>query len=545
MELKFIYTNIVTAAKSRKKPDDHVLHLLIKLKELESQVEEVSGTVREISDVKGPVKSTSLIKPKELLQRHLYRRIPALGLRVQFQLGTFSDLHEFLRDFLDELPAMPIAPAAPAVNRERIGPTQIRLSLLEGPQHTSKNQDMQSIDIAQHPLLPALYSVYFSSCFYHFQPVNNMPELRDQLARGTADPAFFHSLIAWTAQHIYQCHPDSPQHDLLPVLAKRGYEEARKLLADEAMENPSELTVLTALNLCMYLIMESNFKEQAGILSLMTAMAVQLKMDVEDPDLDRVTAETRRRLRWAIHHIELGVAAYGGRPLTFNISQYTRQFKPVLQPKETEETRLALNFLVEAAEWYSVLLKLPIIDTSLSDIEILDLLAKNLSTIKGFLPRKNEGRYCGQASLKDFSWADLSYATHVWSAVGLIWYNLLQPGPHRPASPPSRWNTPLMLELRKIALKESMLAACNVTALFYEIARRGVWCGQMPISSITITCHIYHYISLHHDNSKYRQAALFHLQNTYRIFHSKPGVRWAQAKGLIKWLKMTIASLRH
>ncbi|KAL1915408.1 uncharacterized protein VTP21DRAFT_6866 [Calcarisporiella thermophila] len=449
------------------------------------------------------------------------------SLRINIMLNNLGDLHEFLRDYLINKPLdtrlasatlkLPLISSTLATHRRldferytpeaapNTHPNNISREL------TSARGVLEHEQLVYNPLANRLFRVYLDPQCFSNHILFERDMLMDQFLRGTLDMAFLCSAMALAAQHAKTFHGDDYSRADLSSLEKTCANVAMGQVRDR-LDDPSEMTVLAAYNLTLYLDAYSA-REAYSYLNLAITLAQPPSLNWESAkESSPACRERRRRLWWLLYILELSFVLYRGKPASALILRDLDECKPSPLSHEGQEVRDTLLYVTRMAEWYTALVKLPGIDFAGSDEEVLDAMASITTTVGSLLSR-------AEASLETRSSLDCFFEMMYWGAWAKTWFELLEPRCSKPSS--ERLDTPIMRTLRAVALDESAKAAGKITLRLCDMVKHDLGCNPLAMGASMLACRIHFYSAHHHPNPAIRRSSFHHLVDAYRAMRSR------------------------
>ncbi|KAL1918544.1 uncharacterized protein VTP21DRAFT_3204 [Calcarisporiella thermophila] len=330
------------------------------------------------------------------------------------------------------------------------------------------------------------------------------------------------------------------------ILQEHCYQEALTWLGDQHDEPESPLSVLAALNLSVYCMLDMRISESRTLLAHAVLMEQYLELGGKWNAHDAMQMETKKRLKLSLMCWDFATTLYCGSIPLMPVPSDLSEYRPAFFPHEDAETRRSLELLMTGAAGYTRLFKLPNIDWRASDAEILSILFLLSQGFMRAFPRlleagldfgyseeKDVWRQSGGKGISAFTSADLSYYTHVCSVMCQVWLNFLEP---KVLPPPNRFNTPIMRELQVTALDACVPVARWISNIFLEIASRKLWCGQSPCHANFVACRAHRLIALHHWRREARQNSLLFLIKMRHVFKCEPVRFMTVAASVSHWL---------
>ncbi|KAL1925537.1 uncharacterized protein VTP21DRAFT_420 [Calcarisporiella thermophila] len=257
-----------------------------------------------------------------------------------------------------------------------------------------------------------LLHVYDSACF-HFHQIPNRSQL---LKDNNSENDLTASAIAWAAIHVFLYHQDTIYGEKLLVLGESLYTTA-KCRIQKMFDEPSEVQVLAAFNLCAYLFQLSRYNECYHQLSmtLIMARAINLEHGYGQQDVGKLGTLSRRRLWEALQRFELYLIHIYPLPQLI-YPKGNPPYPPVLpDSREDKETKAAFLHNVRLHQFARELSYLPEIDLSAPDNKIFSSLVEIISTIRRHFPqnfRYTEKDECSTIN----NGSDSILVVHIWMA---------------------------------------------------------------------------------------------------------------------------------
>ncbi|KAL1922561.1 uncharacterized protein VTP21DRAFT_10100 [Calcarisporiella thermophila] len=432
-------------------------------------------------------------------------------LRFQARLSSLGDLLRLFRLHDIEVkssPSIPLTTAnSTALNGQPQGNSVKRCSILLrfdlGFQNSRKTSSLNRLSEGEGAsLLPPkladfLIHVYASDCFYMFQHPDRAGFLDRYYARAIP-PALLHPALAWAAVHVTSTHFRSPYRRKMRKITAYLLEEARAALAD-AFDLPAEDTVLGLLTMCICESERDNNATAFKYLWHAVVMARVLQMDREQGK--SAMAEVRRRIWYALCLCDILATVTGSMESLIPLEVISSSTPPRVVSDESAEAEFLLWNLVHGVGFLVQILDIPDLDFTMSDAEIINSL-KRVSTL--LQQRYDEGsRLAKEERFSPHPWISIILQTEFYSSWGQLWRRFLEA-----EVPPDRFDTPLMGELRSVALQESIKAVEGFSVGLRQVADLRSLCRlvQLDVHARDI-CRLHRCITKHHPDPLVRKRS--------------------------------------
>ncbi|KAL1920802.1 uncharacterized protein VTP21DRAFT_11437 [Calcarisporiella thermophila] len=332
-------------------------------------------------------------------------------------------------------------------------------------------------------IMDFLFNLYAATkCVYLFHHPSHSV-LLERYYQNKLHPLLIHSGIAWGAVHFLHYHKRTSYHKHLPSLIEPFLAKARAAVED-AFDEPNWEIVLGLLNMefCERSMMRWDQAYEYHRLAVVMAQSLGCgKEELQCEDL--AETELRKRIWYSLCVCETThVMVFSKSPL-INLKSMAMAPRPTLMPGEDEEVELLIFNLTTCLDFYFKFASYPDIEWSLPDHDILSavtgiaaLLRQDLLNVRSALSEEKASKY---------HWVHVESESGFWVNWGAVWRRFLESN-----APPGRLETPLMAQLKEIAIRECVKASRNAICMLEYAIRLNNWCRFNLVNYCKWVCQI-------------------------------------------------------
>ncbi|KAL1922563.1 uncharacterized protein VTP21DRAFT_10102 [Calcarisporiella thermophila] len=343
-----------------------------------------------------------------------------------------------------------------------------------------------------HPPLPPrladfLFHVYASNCLYIFQHPDRA-ELLERYYSRSLPATLLYPALAWAAAHTAASHSRIPYQKRLPELIPALLMKAKTAIED-AFDIPAEDTVLGLLTMWVHESENGNTASAHMYLKHAVVMARILNMEREHGN--SLHSEMRRRIWCSLCVCDLLMVATEKTEPLIPLETILVSPHPKAMPGEGPETEIFLMVIVHMIGFFTRLFEIPELDLTQPDSEVVSSLVRVSILLK---QRQLEGRrLIHEKRFACYEWAAANVHAGFNNGWGHLWRRFLEA-----RVPPERYHSPLMRELRDIAVQESAKVIQQFSSGLQEAARLHSWCRLVQLDAhVQDICHLFRCLSKH------------------------------------------------